>query len=154
MINHTQLRQHVIRPVLRELRLKNTEAAEELLVLTACVESRCGYYLRQIAGPAMGIFQMEPATHKDLWDNYLAFHPELAEIVQRMAVTCQADEMVWNLNYATAMARIHYWRVKHPLPDTSNTRGLAQYWKAHYNSYLGRGNVDDAIQAYRNHTAI
>lgn len=148
MISHIQLRQYVIRPVLQRLSLPNTETAEELLVLTACVESRCGYYLRQIAGPALGIFQMEPATHKDLWDNYLAFHPELAEIVQRMAVTCQADEMVWNLNYATAMARIHYLRVKHPLPDTSNTRGLAQYWKAHYNTMLGRGNVDDALDAY------
>ena len=42
---------------------------------TAAVESRMGTYLRQIGGPALGIWQVEPATHLDCWDNWLDYRP-------------------------------------------------------------------------------
>lgn len=148
MINPVQLRQYVIRPVLQKLGLPNTETAEELLILTACIESRCGYYLHQIKGPALGIYQMEPVTHEDIHVNFLRHKPDLQLAVGDLCRSFSSKELVWNLAYATAMTRIHYFRVKSPLPDAKDIKGLAQYWKHHYNTLLGRGNVDDALDAY------
>lgn len=148
MISHVQLRQYVIRPVLQRLSLPNTETAEELLVLTACIESRCGYYLHQIKGPALGIYQMEPATHDDIHANFLRYKPELKKSVGDLCASINSKEMIHNLAYATAMARVHYYRAKQLLPGAQDIKGLAQYWKDHYNTMLGRGNVDDALDAY------
>ncbi|KAF0118141.1 MAG: hypothetical protein FD149_866 [Rhodospirillaceae bacterium] len=68
----------VIRPTLLHLGL-HSPAAEALLLGTAIQESRLGTYLRQTGGgPALGVYQMEPATHEDIWTNFLAYRPDLA----------------------------------------------------------------------------
>ena len=50
---------------------------------------------------------------------------------------------MWNLGYATAMCRVHYRRVLEPLPGADDIPGLAEYWKQHYNTPLGRGTVGE-----------
>ena len=155
MIDHKQLREYVIRPVLHHLGLYS-EAAEELLVLTAAVESQGGQYLHQLGkGPAVGIYQMEPATHDDLWQNYLRYKTELSDKITDLASELfgqHANEMAGNLYYATAMARIHYLRKPGAIPNKSDVRGLAGYWKSHYNTHLGAGTVEKAVQAYFRYT--
>lgn len=64
------LRDLIIRPTLVEMG-HYSPAAEALLLGTAAHESHGGRYLSQIRGPARGIYQMEPATHDDLWRHYL-----------------------------------------------------------------------------------
>lgn len=59
--------------------------------------------------------------------------------------------MTWNLRFATAMARIHYWRVPEPLPDADDIDGLARYWKQHYNAPLGHGTAEQFAENYRTH---
>ena len=54
--------------------------AETLLLGTAKAESGL-IYLKQLKGPALGLYQNEPKTHKDTWDNYLKYKPELAKLV-------------------------------------------------------------------------
>ena len=49
--------------------------------------------------------------------------------------------------YACAMCRIHYQRVREPLPDADDLEGQAAYWKAHYNTPLGAGTVEHFIEA-------
>lgn len=147
MIYPQHLRQYVIRPVLRHLALPNPDVAEELLILTAAHESRCGYFLHQVKGPAIGIYQMEPATHNDIW-KYLRSNPSLESLVDSFTVTGLPGEMAWNLSYATAMARVMYFRVSEPLPSKNDVLGLAQYWKSHYNTFLGAGRVEQAMDAY------
>ena len=81
MINHTDLRRLVIQPTLDAMvplwgTGVNHEAAANLLVGTVFQESVIGNQtrLKQVGGgPALGIFQIEPDTHQDIWDNYLAF---------------------------------------------------------------------------------
>lgn len=47
-----------------------SSSAVNLLLGTAAQESAFGTYLRQIGGgPARGVFQMAPATAKDIWEN-------------------------------------------------------------------------------------
>jgi hypothetical protein len=142
----------LIEDVLRDANL-HSPAAVELLMLTAAVESKLGTYLEQVRGPAIGIFQMEPRTHNDIWDNYLRYKAPLVAALQKEVVYLPRyapDPMVMrkNLAYAILMARIYYQRVPAPLPPADNPQALAEYWKKYYNTHLGKGTVAKALEAY------
>lgn len=141
-----QLRELIV-DTLKEANL-HSDSAVELLMLTAATESKLGHYIRQVKGPAMGVFQMEGATEDDIWSNYLKYKPELHSKVQLSSVFGD-DELVWNLKYAILMARVHYLRVPSSLPNVHNIGGLAHYWKDHYNTRLGKGNPVTAANDYR-----
>ncbi|HQO65941.1 MAG TPA: two-component regulator propeller domain-containing protein, partial [Spirochaetales bacterium] len=64
------LRDLIIRPTLVDMGHYSPEA-EALLLGIAAQEARGGRYLAQLRGPARGIYQMEPATHDDLWRHFL-----------------------------------------------------------------------------------
>lgn len=132
--------------------------ATELLFLTACVESDCGKYNRQLGGgPALGIFQMEPATHDDIWENYLRYRDSLASRVMSVLdedVEPSAKLLVDNDNYACIMARIKYLRSPYVLPMFDDIQGLAQYWKDIYNTELGAGNPEHAIRQYNRYRSF
>ncbi|MBF0148367.1 MAG: hypothetical protein HQL85_19610 [Magnetococcales bacterium] len=75
-LNPHQLLEFVIRPALQRLGLWSEEA-EQLVVGTGIQESGLRH-LRQIGGgPGLGIWQMEPKTHADIWDNFLHFRAKL-----------------------------------------------------------------------------
>jgi len=151
MINSSQLRKYVIVPELERLGLYS-KAAENLLMGTAAQESKLGEYLHQLGGgPARGIFQVERATEKDIWFNYLAYNPKLRRKIFDITSTktpYYTDEILYNLRYAAAMTRIHYLRVKESLPDADDVAGLARYWKKYYNTPLGRGTEEEFIENY------
>jgi hypothetical protein len=151
----THLRVHVIEATLRPLGLWSP-AAEDLLLGTAAVESRCGQFLVQHGGgPALGIFQMEPETHDDIWQNWLRYRTHHLDDLT-MAGIRSGDPMVWpsadhlvtDLAYATAMARFHYRRVPEALPNAGDVPALARYWKQHYNTPLGAGTEAKFISAW------
>ncbi len=146
-INPAQLRELIVQPVLKHLEL-HTLAAENLVVGTALVESNAGY-LAQIKGPAFGLWQMEPATHDDVWKNFLAYRHRLSALVKELELPDwygnDARELAGNLYYAAAMCRVHYYRVPERLPEPQDAQGMAQYWKTYYNTHLGAGSVLKAI---------
>jgi len=150
-IHPGHLREYVIRPVLKNLGL-HSEAAEELLMLTAATESLCGKYIHQVGGPALGIFQMEPRTHDDIWEHFLRFKPGLSEQVKQYG--CFSRELPGNLYYACAMARTHYLRVPERLPSATDIDGLARYWKTHYNTHLGAGRPHEAVENYQRFAVV
>lgn len=148
--NH--LRLYVIRPLLKKIGLWS-ESAENLLLGTAAQESSLGMYLHQINGPALGIYQIEPATHLDIWLNFLDFRPALKIVMQNLvskkfSLQNPSSELIGNLYYSTAIARIIYFRAPFKLPRASDIAGLAEYWKIHYNTSLGRGTVEEFIKNY------
>lgn len=148
-INPGQLRELVIRPALEEIGLWSV-AAEELVLGTAAHESHFTY-LHQVKGPALGLFQMEPATYRDIWANWLPAHKELTEDLMRIAGTNgvpAADVMVWNLKFAAAMCRVFYRRIKSPLPPAGDLAGQAAYWKTYYNTRLGKGTPAQYVKAW------
>ena len=156
-MNVGQFRGFVVRPTLYQLGLWSL-AAENLLVGTAIHESGGLNYIDQVTGPgdttlgpAYGLYQIEEATLNDLFDNFLKFRPRLAE----MAIALEAPmpkrvlQLVTNLAFATAVARLIYYRAPDPLPGADDIPGLAACWKKNYNTVAGKGRVEDWIAAYR-----
>lgn len=107
------LRDHVIRPTLKYLG-KWTPATEEFLLNAAIDGPDLGLFsARNEAG--LGIFRITAAQHRDLWDRYLAFNPEIASRVrglasQRAFLSDPDSELQTNLSYCTAVAWLLYQR--------------------------------------------
>lgn len=135
-------RSTIIKPVLTDLGFGG-EAAEELLLGTVVHESMNFKYRKQMGGgPALGLYQMEPNTHDDIWINFLKYRAKLADDVSVFLSSPEADkhvELETNDKYATAMARVHYLRVSEPLPALGDLNAQADYWKKYYNTHLGKG---------------
>jgi hypothetical protein len=149
MLDIRQFRDRIVRPVLRAMEA-HSPAAEALLLGTAAQESRCTYLCQLGGGPALGLYQMEPATHDDIWNSYLAFRQNLTDAVSAWLVPgkSRTEQLVWNLAYATAMCRVHYQRVPEALPAATDVPGLARYWKRHYNTVQGAGTEDEFIENF------
>lgn len=159
-MNASHLRAYVILPTLKPLDLWSL-AAETLLVATCAHESAMGKYLHQIKGPALGIYQIEPVTHFDIWANYLKYNPVLRDKILGMVparhlkhdsvtgISYGAETLlITDLAYATVMARLVYLRAPAPLPKADDINGLAAYWKKYYNTPLGAGKVEEFIEHY------
>lgn len=127
----------------------------DLIMLTIATESLLGEYAQQVRGPAKGIVQMEPFTETDIWNNYLKYRQPLAKKVQQLKDKQDLDPLRFNLRYQIAMARVLYDRKKlvapvagEPSTNVSYDLYLAQMWKKHYNTHLGKGTVEKAVQHY------
>jgi hypothetical protein len=142
-IDIRQLRELVVRPALDAIGLGGV-AAEELMIGTILQESAGGHWLHQLGtGPAVGICQMEPATHDDLWSNFLSGRLDLAAKLRGLMLGAVpgAAEMAGNLYYAVAMARLVYFRCPEPLPAAGDLSAQATYYKRHYNTGEGAATV-------------
>lgn len=149
MMNVGQFRREIIRPTLKVLDL-HSKAAENLLVGTALVESKLTYLRQLRGGPAVSVYQIEPTTHSDIWSSFLDYRPDLAKRVQvfRSGIADPTEDLLGNLPYATAIARLVYYRKPEPLPVHYNIMGLAKYWKRYYNTNLGKGDPIKFVQLY------
>mgnify|MGYP006939887286 CR=1 FL=1 len=147
-MNPLQLRTYIIKPTLEHLGLYSKEA-ETLILATACAESLCGKYIHQEGGPALGIYQMEPATAKDIIMNFLRFRPELYKKIQELMIPSLSVEenLICNLRFATAMCRMQYLRDKQPLPKTAEE--MAATWKRVYNTSFGKGTVEGFLRKWK-----
>ena len=130
--------------------------AENLVVGTAVQESRLTYLRQRGRGPALGIYQVEPLTHADLWINWLDHRPGFAAKARHFAVHGsgvhpKVDQVVWNLAYATVICRLHYYRARFDVPAADDVETLARIWKQHYNTPAGRGTADDFVENYGRH---
>lgn len=143
----------LITDVLKEADLYS-KSAVELLMLTCAVESDFGTYIEQITGPALGVFQMEPRTHDDIWTHYLYYKSKDSlprYFFQRELSRDRggAKQLKHDMAYAILMARIHYLRIAAPLPPADDVVELAVYWKRYYNTKHGKGTVPKAIEKYK-----
>lgn len=140
MLNYKQF-EALIADVLEELGMYSMQA-HQLLLGTAAVESDFGHYLRQVSidnnpnNDALGFFQMEPDTERDIWKNYLRYRPILRMRVLKVTGVGRSrpDQLLTNIKYMIVMARLKYRRVKEPLPELNDLHGQANYWKRYYNA--------------------
>jgi hypothetical protein len=99
---------------------------------------------------------MEPATHRDIYENFLKYRPRLRTRLAELTSDLYGAtpfEMVGNLRYSVAMCRVHYFRVPHSLPEADDVLGMARYWKRWYNTALGAGTEGQFVEAYEEHIA-
>lgn len=144
-IDPAQLRDLVVRPTLNQLGLYS-DAAASLVLGTAMHESHLTYLKQLGGGPALGLWQMEPFTHDDIWDTFLRYRTDLASLMCRIAGDSRpsATLLIGNLWYACAMARIRYRRAPANLPGNTPD-DLAAFWKKYYNTDLGKGTIAEAL---------
>jgi hypothetical protein len=171
MISPKHLLAKVIQPTLLKLAVfdarMNNKVAEDLLLGTAAQESDLGFMLAQVGGgPGNGIYQMEGATHRSLWRHYLS-KPDKARLKEILLAMVPASavrvedgytyvddaQLIVNLEYATAMARVKYWPVKAPLPAPGDLHGLAAYYKAHYNTASGAATPQEFVDSWNKFVA-
>ena len=148
-MNVSQFKQYVVRPTLNRLPLQLCSAsAVNGMTGIALVESQCGEYVQQIGGgPALGPFQMEPTTHDDCWNTFLAYprNNYLRIPIDKLVPTeLDADllfQLQVNFAYACAMARVKIYRAPDPLPNADDAAGWAAYHKKCYNTAGGATNT-------------
>ncbi|MBP2301291.1 hypothetical protein [Azospirillum picis] len=134
-----------------------SDASVELLLGTIAQES--GFRaLDQITGPAdrtigpaYGLYQIEPATLDDLHDNFLRFRPTLAARLAGLAASwpSPAMQLATNLAYATAVARLLYYRSPVRLAAPGDVEGHARTWKQVFNTPKGKGRPEDFVANYQ-----
>lgn len=149
----------IIEPTLKHLstydeRLASPEA-HDLMLGTALAESGLRAIKQLGGGPALGPYQMEPSTHDDIWKNYLtsARRLTLSRLVREFACshisrTPDSSQLPGNWFYATAMARLVYWR-KDPDPIPKDILGQARVWKKFFNTEDGKGTVKKYLEAWK-----
>lgn len=106
------LREQVIQPTLKYLG-GWTPSAEQFLLRTAIDAPDLGLF--SVKKEGLGIYHITPAQHRDIWDRYLAFNPDLASRVrglasQRAFLSDPDNELQTNLSYCTAIAWLLYQR--------------------------------------------
>jgi len=156
-----QLLDNIIKPTLKYMGCNyDSKNARMLLLATAAIESKCGHYIKQVGGPAMGIWQMEPDTLHDIYDNCDALatnNTKLYHILDSLDlfnVTHNedlAESLVISPMYACAMARLKYSMDPKPLPECNNIRQVYDYYKRIYNTPLGASTYEKFKQAWLYH---
>ncbi len=143
-----QLRFYIVRPALALLGpALSTRFAEDLMIATCAQESRLGEYVHQVNGPALGIYQIEPASLHDLWFWVQHRRPRwdgaFAAVGVSPAATSVNEDVLYNLRLATLVARLFYYRVPAPLPTESTLENLWGYYKPFYNTSLGAATLGE-----------
>lgn len=148
-MNLSEIKHQIIAPTLKEIGLYS-DTALNLVTGTGLVESGFRATVQYGGGPALGWFQMEPATHDDCWRNYLRYRPELANAVSSL---CHGEEpsaslLRSNPAYAAAMCRVKYLRVPAPLPP-NDAQSLSLYHKRYYNTMQGKADATKNIPLFQ-----
>lgn len=122
----------------------------ELVMGTFAQESNFKYVHQIGGGPALGYGQMEPATFNDIITNFLRYKPELiGKIMKTCGVITLSPEMLKdNVKLMICMTRVHYLRVKEPLPSCRDVLAMADYYKQYYNTPAGKATIKQFIDNY------
>lgn len=132
-----------------------TPALEEVLLMIAAHESHMGKFTRQIGGgPALGWWQMEPATHDDCMRIVVPRRTHWMPALRLYASPrgLGAETMAVSPAYACAMACMQVQRFDTLPTDASNVRSMAAFAKMRWNGG-GKASVGDYELAYRERVA-
>ena len=142
-----------IKKALKETNLYS-DGMYKLLLGTAATESDFGKLNKQAGGPALGIFQMEPNTAKDIWTDYLAYHPVLRSKVTK-TLWKNVDlktQLRYNIKYQTAIAVVHYKRAEErkniKIEDNLSKWSASHYYKTLWNTHQGKGSTVRYFRKY------
>ena len=134
----------------------------EMMLMVGTVAAESGFVTRyQIGGgPARGIFQIEPATSRDNYENYLRFAKQKQRYRKLMQICFDlgsapffvpSDENIEHLltvndTFSTIHARIKYLRDPHAIPQ--KLKPIAEYYTRVFNTAEGKGTVEKFLEAW------
>lgn len=164
-MNAQQLHDHIIKPAhLYMGGHYESKDANFLSLCTAAIESHCGEYIKQLNGPALGVWQMEPATHSDIWLNCDKIQEPtngqgcvLAHRTRALMVSPDNDgdsDLIVSPMYACVMARLKYSMDSAPLPSRHDIRAVYDYYKRIYNTPLGASTYEKFIAAIESNNIL
>ncbi|KXV60681.1 hypothetical protein AD948_04460 [Acetobacter senegalensis] len=151
-VDLSDVRREWIEPALKFLPDSLNTPARAQLVLGIGNKETQYRYVRQIGGgPALGFWQMEPATHDDMWRNFIRYRPELQSAALRLLAGANPDAklLTTRMDYAALMAELHVYRAKDVLPAYGDALGQATFWKDNFNTHLGKGTVAGALPYFQ-----
>jgi len=151
LLDVQQFKEQILDPTLKAVALYS-ESAVNLLLGTAIQESSLTYLKQKGGGPALGLFQIEPATLDDIYFRYLRREDKkelLGRIQQFSTAEDVLEQVIGNLPFAVAIARVRYLMVPEALPACDDLQALAEYWKKFYNTSRGAGTVQGFIENYK-----
>jgi hypothetical protein len=118
-VTEEHLKNQVIRPTLEYL--NSWDPGTEQFLLDAATDSpELGLFAPR--KDSLGIFHITSAQHRDIWDKFLAFNPDLASRIrglasQRQFLSDPDGELKTNLSYCTAIALLLYQRANIPTSE-------------------------------------
>ncbi|WP_156474642.1 hypothetical protein [Acetobacter cerevisiae] len=103
------------------------------------------------AETAKGFWQMETATHDDMWRNFIRYRPDLQAALLGIlsGAKPEAARLVDRPIYAAAMCAVHTYRSSDALPAVNDAAGWAAFWKRNYNTEGGAGVANEAVPYFR-----
>ena len=129
-----------------------SDDALALVVRTGMAES--GYRALRGYGevnPAIGFWQIEPATMYDIMRNYLVYRPKYSKAMEGLGMELRGEDIemsvMANMAVQAALCRLHYRRDSKPIPSWDDLEAQGEYWKRVYNTIKGRGTVKHFIKA-------
>jgi len=127
----------------------NSEDASALVYRTGMAESGYRHLSQMGSGPAVGFFQVEPATIDDTWNNYAVYRKPIMDILKDMGYDPEDSRMrvMSSIALQAAFCRLKYRRDRLAIPPADDVYAQAAYWKRVYNTVLGKGSVEHFIKA-------
>jgi len=138
----------IIRDTLRIMDMESDDACS-LIYKTGMAESGYKVLKQYGGGPALGFFQMEPATCRDIWENYVMYRPHYRDKLYQLGWDDSKLDycLISNIGLQVAFCRLHYRRVPSALPKMDNLEQQAKYWKSYYNTEKGKGTIKHFMEA-------
>ena len=123
--------------------LPASESAVKLLCMIGAHESAQFLYNKQVNGPALSPFQIEPASYLDVCEyaNRKLYMPD--------DLPSPAERLIFDFRFATGIARVFLLRIPEPLPAKHDLRLMAIYAKKYWNTLLGKATPDMYLSAYQ-----
>lgn len=152
-----QVRDLIVRPTLKYLGLPGGLAAEKLVLGTAAQESKLKYLKQRGKGPALGLWQCEPATFRDLVSRMpLDLSLKVIALTSEQSIesfdrgaNAWLNDLTWNLRFSCAVCRVHYYLRRFKLNENASIEELATIWKRWYNSSLGKGTPEQFLASWK-----
>ena len=144
---------NIIYNIMLHLDEPNPRDFTALLMATAYVESNMGVRLTQRNGGAKSIFQIEKITENDILKIFLPRNKELQKKIMAIKPTHidGLDGLIHSISYSVAIAYCVYkWRLPDGVPPNKNdVESIAKAHKKHYNTRMGKSNVQDSLAKIR-----
>ena len=127
----------------------NRDDLTNLLLETCAVESDFGKLIKQVNGPALSIYQIEPNTYnfidKLLETKYTDIYNFTKYFIDKNKT--QVHTRMCNIPHGTIAALVYYLHTANDkLKDISTREKRASIWKTYYNTHLGKGTVESYLR--------